>query len=453
VRMRPYQSRQVEAVIDRFGKGDSSLILQSATGSGKTTMATELATRWSRRGWVLYVVPRVEIFGQTLAALRGARLQVTELAAGDKTVWPRSGVLLAMGATLQRRLERGIPPPAGILVDEAHYAPAVAEAIRRCWPRVPMAGLTATPCRLQDAKLASMYQRILPGPQVSDLIAQGYLVPCRTLTAKAPDLRGVRVVAGEYDAAGLGAAFSALVGDVAGTWVKEARGRRTICFAATKDHGRSLVAAYKAKGVKAAFVHAETPADVRESLLSDLRKHRIDVLVNVGLFVEGLDLPEVDCVQLATATRSLARYLQMVGRGMRTAPGKRDLLLLDHGANVELHGLPDDDRVWSLDEDVAVKGGDVPLRACRLCGGLYRVVCHRCHPARRSVPVQVAGSLREVATTRRPAVYVMPSPPRPCPPHLMAWRAVWDRLEQERFARGGATREVDDLIRASVGVR
>jgi len=453
VRLRPYQSRQVEAVLDRFSRGDLSLILQSATGSGKTSMASDLAARWSRRGWLLYVVPRVEIFGQTLAALQRQRLQVTELAAGDATVWPRAGVLLAMGATLQRRLERGVAAPAGIIVDEAHYAPAVAAAIRRIWPRVPLVGLTATPCRLQDAKLAGIYQRILPGPQVSDLISQGYLVPCRTLTAKAPDLKGVRVVAGEYDAAGLGAAFSALVGDVPATWAKEARGRKTICFAATKDHGGRLVAAYRAKGVRAAFAHAETPADVREGLLADLRRGRLDVLVNVGLFVEGLDLPEVDCVQLATATRSLARYLQMVGRGMRTATGKRDLLLLDHGANVEAHGLPDDDRVWSLDEDVAVSGAGLPLRACRLCGGLYRAVCHRCHPSRRGVPVQVAGSLREVATSRPPAVYVMPTAPRPCPQHLLAWQAVWDRLEQERFARGGATREVDDLIRASVGVR
>lgn len=453
VRLRGYQSDLLTTVDKRLSAGVRSLILQSATGSGKTTLATGLAGRWTRRGWVLYVVPRLEIFDQTAEALERERLAVTELAAGDKTAWPRSGVLLAMGETLRRRLTQGIAAPCLVVVDEAHYAPAVALAVQRCWPRTPLVGLTATPCRLQDAKLADIYSEIIPGPQVSQLVGQGYLAPCRTLTAKAPDLRGVRIVGGEFEAEGLGKAFSALVGDVAGTWLQHAQGRRTICFAVNRSHGETLTAEYKRRGIRARFIHGDTHPDERADALGQLRRHRLDVLVNVGLFVEGLDLPEVACVQLAVATMSLSRYLQMVGRGMRTATGKRDCIVLDHGGNVERHGLPDDDRVWSLDEDVTV-GSSAPIRSCRLCGGLYRAVCHRCHPSKRGAPVQVQGTLREVVTTRQPAVYVMPTPPRPCPPRLMAWSAVWDQLERERVLRGGRPEQTEQLLLSAVrGVR
>lgn len=450
MRLRGYQTDLLAQVDRRLAAGVLSLILQSATGSGKTTLATGLAGRWTRRGWVLYVVPRVEIFSQTAAALERERLAVTELAAGDRTTWPRSGVLLAMGETLRRRLGAGIAAPALVIVDEAHYAPAVALALRRCWPRVPIVGLTATPCRLQDGKLADIYSEILPGPQVAQLVGQAYLAPCRTLTATAPDLRGVRIVGGEFEAGELGRAFSALVGDVAGTWLQHAQGRRTICFAVDRSHGQTLTAEYKRRGIRARFIHGETPAAERADALDQLRRHRLDVLVNVGLFVEGLDLPEVACVQLAVATMSLSRYLQMVGRGMRTASGKRDCVVLDHGGNVERHGLPDDDRAWSLDEDVTVKSS-TPLRACRLCGGLYRVVCHRCHPSKRGAPLQVHGQLREVGATSRPsAVYVMPTPPQPCPRHLTAWSAVWDQLERERVRRGGRPEQTERLLLSAV---
>lgn len=450
MRLRSYQLRLVESAIDRTKHG-GAVVIQSATGSGKTTTAAEICARKCRLGWVLYVVPRDEIHQQTIRTIGSAVRDVCTLSAGESLEWPTQGVLIAMGLTLQARLRGGsrpMRPPSAIIVDEAHYAPAVAAALRKIWPRVPMIGLTATPTRLNDAKLAVIYtDGIVAGPQYRDLIADGHLVPIRTLTASAPDLRGVRVIGGEWDAGGLGRAFSAVVGDAVTMWRQHAQGRRTLTFAATREHGQSLLARYRAAGVRAAYVDGDTPADARAKILDNLRRHSVDVVINVALFVEGLDIPEIACIQWHTSTQSLSKWLQGNGRGTRKAVGKRDLLILDHGGNVDLHGLPDDDREWSLDDDLPQKS-QAPLRSCRSCGALIRVSCARCYPPRRGVPTVVQGDLREAAAKSPPrAVVVMPTPPRACPPQLRAWRQVWDRLEVERWARRGDPREVDAMMR------
>ena len=453
-RLRDYQLRLADQALERTAKG-GAVIVQSATGSGKTTTAAEIAARKARLGWVLYVVPRDEIHGQTMRTVGQRVRDVEALTSGAELHWPSRGVLVAMGLTLQSRLRGGARPPrppSAVVIDESHYAPAVAAAVRKMWPRVPMIGLTATPTRLNDYKLADIYtEGIVAGPQYRELVAGGYLVPIRTLTAHAPDLRGVRVIGGDWDAGGLGKAFSAVVGDAVTMWRQHASGRRTLTFAATREHGQQLLARYKAAGIRAAYVDGDTPADKRAAVLLALKRHSIDVLVNVALFVEGLDIPEISCIQWHTATKSLSKWLQANGRGTRTAAGKRDLLILDHGGNVDEHGLPDDDRYWSLDGDPPTNAA-APLRACRMCGAMIRVSCARCHPPTRGIPTVVAGSLREAAPRMaQPAVAVMPTPPRLCPPHLMAWRPVWDRLEAERWVRRGAPREVDAMMQVYCG--
>jgi len=453
-RLRDYQVRLADEAISRTSKG-GAIIVQSATGSGKTTTAAEIAARKARSGWVLYVVPRDEIHGQTVRTVGQRVRDVESLTSGADLRWPTRGVMVAMGLTLQSRLRQGAKPPrapVAVVVDEAHYGPAVAATLRKMWPHVPMIGLSATPVRLNDYKLAGIYtEGIVAGPQYRDLVAGGYLVPIRTLTAHAPDLRGVRVIGGDWDAGGLGRAFSAVVGDAVAMWRQHASGRRTLTFAATREHGQQLLSRYKAAGIRAAYVDGETPADKRAAALLALRRHAIDVLVNVALFVEGLDIPEIDCIQWHTATRSLAKFLQGTGRGTRRAPGKRDLLVLDHGGNVDVHGLPDDDREWVLDDDPPAKGS-APLRTCRMCGATIRVACARCHPPVRGIPAVVHGSLREAVPKRAPlSVAVMPTPPRPCPPQLMVWRQVWDRLEAERYARRGDPRVVDEMMRVYCG--
>ena len=427
------------------------LIIQAATGAGKTAIACDLVRRSSELARsVLYTVPRVEILGQTSNKLTECGLPHVVLDAGASHDVGAARVVLAMSHTLDRRLPRwGTWQPDLIVVDEAHANTDQAARLAAAWPTAAMLGLSATPDRMADGRLAEVYAEILQGPQISELQRQGWLVPCRVLAARQADLSGVRLRAGDYDARSLGAAFQTgdLLGDTVQAWLTHSRGRRTLTFASTVDHSQALTERYREAGVRAVHVDASTSDDDRQAALHRLRRREVEVIVNVGLFVEGLDLIEVETVQLATATRSLARYLQMVGRGLRPSPasGKRELLVIDHGSNTDRHGRPDQDRIWSLREWAqgdGAGGGEAPTRSCGGCGfrmAIRALLCPACGwrvppPAERPARlVEVARSSRQVAD---PAIRSKRTAPRPCPPEFAVVADVWRQAEVARQAGG-----------------
>lgn len=452
--LRPYQRDLIDQARERMRRlppRGRRLILQAATGSGKTAIACDLVRRSSELArQVLYTVPRVEILGQTSRKLTDCGLPHVVLDAGASHDVGAARVVLAMSHTLDRRLARwGGWQPDLIVVDEAHTNTDQAARLAAAWPSAALLGLTATPDRMADGKLAEVYAEILQGPQISELQRQGWLVPCRVLTASQADLSGVRTRAGEFEAASLGLAFQRgdLLGDTVAAWTQHSRGRRTLAFASTVDHSEALVERFRTAGVRAVHVDATTPDAHRQAALDRLRRRDVDVICNVGLFVEGLDLVEVETIQLATATRSLARYLQMVGRGLRPSPAtaKSDLLVIDHGANVERHGRPDQDRIWTLREWTpanGVGGGDPPTRACGGCGfrmAIRALVCPACG-WRVPPPVERPARLVEVSAAQRrmidPAIRSRRTAPRPCPPEFAAVAEIWRAAEVARQASG-----------------
>jgi superfamily II DNA or RNA helicase len=257
------------------------------------------------------------------------------------------------------------------------------------------------------------------------------------------DLSRVGTRAGEFDARGLSAAFtqSSLLGDVIDAWRKFATGRRTILFAASVPHSQALVDRFRQAGIRALHVDGTTSATQREAALDQLRRGRIDVLCNVGLFVEGLDLVETEAVVLATATQSLSKFLQMCGRGLRPSPltAKSDLVIIDHGGNVRRHGLPDADRLWTLDTaPVSAGTGVAPARKCQQCGLTFGTRAHSCPscgwrvPLPRELPVQlqqVTQSVDAITLSKR-------TPPRACPPEYRTIVAVWRNTEVIRQRYG-----------------
>lgn len=423
--LRSYQRDLVRDVLRRVNDR-ASILMVAPTGAGKTRMAVEVVRACLPRGPVLWVVPRVEVHAQTVATLRGASLPVVELTAGQTLQWPARGVLCAMAQTLVRRLAAAHTPRLScIVIDEAHYSPDVAAAVRSRWPGVAMVGLTATPTR-EDAQLAEVYNGgIVSGPSYRSLSAMRYLVPWRVLTPTQADLSPLRPGWREQDAA---PQFRGLVGDVAATWARHARGRRTLTFAAGREHGQELVRAYQRAGASVAYADSSTPDAERAALLAQLRTGRLRVLVNVALWIEGLDVPEVDCVTLATATDSLAKYLQACGRASRPAPGKTTALLIDHGGNVSRHGLPDDDRDWLLP-------------STRVAGS-STIAHHSAPDSLRRPPRTRPGELQEVPAS---AAQTAPSI-RPCPAQWMPLRDLWLRLETERLQRHSTTALVDSLM-------
>jgi superfamily II DNA or RNA helicase len=156
-------------------------------------------------------------------------------------------------------------------------------------------------------------------------------------------------VAGDYHLGDLSERMGALVGNVVDTWLARAGGRRTVVFGVDISHSAALCREFVAKGIPTEHVDAGTPVGERRTVFGRFRSGATQVLTNCMLASYGFDLPELDCVVLARPTKSLVLFLQMLGRGLRPAPGKTDCLVLDHSGAVHRHGFADEDRYWTLD--------------------------------------------------------------------------------------------------------
>lgn len=332
--LRPYQ-------VDILRSVDSSderrVLVVLPTGGGKTAIAEALAdAELERGGRVVFLVDRQELAAQAQARLGGGRLMGRH-SAGDADRIVTAGV-----ATLARRNTR--PDATLVIVDEAHCYLAesyrrVVEAYRDSGARV--IGLTATPARLDGQGLGELFDAIVQGPSMQELIDDGYLVPVRTYAPTGPWWEKVGVRAGDFRPDELGDAANAVLRDVVGAWsTAGGKGRLTLAFACTKRHAADLAARWERDAdVIAEVVTDDTPAAERAALKRRLAAGSTDVVVNVGILGVGWDFPAVSCIVMARPTLSWGLYLQQAGRGTRPAPGKRDLLLVDCAGNALRHGL------------------------------------------------------------------------------------------------------------------
>jgi superfamily II DNA or RNA helicase len=211
--------------------------------------------------------------------------------------------------------------------------------------------LTATPVRLDGRSLSNLWPTLIEGATVGQLQEIGALVKdIRTLDLPLADLRKVRKRAGDYEAASLSAAYeNSRAADLAAIYYyHHARDRKTLAFAPSRKVSETLAAALNTMGIRAAHLDAKTKDDVREKTLQQLQDGELDVVTNCALFIEGVDVPEIDCILICTSTLSLTKWMQMCGRGTRSSKGKGDLLIIDHGICTRRLGPVDCDRDWSL---------------------------------------------------------------------------------------------------------
>lgn len=436
---RPYQTALVYEISKLFVKGHRRLVVQLPTGGGKTQIASELVSRANARK-ILYIVPSEEILDQTSGSLKRAKVAHTLLVAGSNPDLSRVSCLLAMSQTLARRLGNGAFSdwkPDLIIVDEAHKLIEQHRRVLDVW-QCPVVGFTATPVRLDGKSLAALWPTLVCGPTIKSLQRQGFLVPCRTVNAYMPDLSAVRKRKNDFDQHDLDRAYSAaaVVEEAPDWWLKYAKSKRTIAFTPGIESSQKFVAAYRAKGIRCEHVDGNTPESQRKAALERLRKHQIDVLFNCSLFVEGLDLVEVGCVQLLTATASLSRFMQQVGRGLRPAAGKRELLLLDHGANTARHDRVDADRDW-FSEGRSLEQGH---KTCLCCGTIIEADRNLCPSCFRTPEPQRATS-SAMRTAREERALSKATPPRPCPSWALPVAPQWHHQEQQRHAHGSPLSE------------
>lgn len=411
------------------------LLVQSPTGSGKTTTFAVLISAAVLAGLrVLILATRTRLVRQIHERLDEFHLGHGVIAAAlpGLTNWSKS-VQIASADTLYRRCCAGgkmsLPAADVVVFDEAHLAlGASRQAVLDGYPNALVLGFTATPAKTSGASLSDRFEALVPGPTVAELIASGHLVKPRIFAKpvmSAKELRAVHVdgKSGDFAVGELSELMSRpkLVGDVVENWLRIANGKRTLVFACDKAHGVQLVEQFRQAGVPAEQLTDADDETTREEAIGRLESGVTHVLVNCFLLSYGIDIPTVDVVVLARPTRSVVMYLQAVGRGLRIAPGKDHMILIDHGRVVENLGLPTYDRDWSLDggnvnalarEKLADsrRTADEKPRTCRECHCVWIVTedgsnCPHCGwtPVPRAKPVQVTqAELTEIAGIKRP---------------------------------------------------
>lgn len=415
--LRPYQEALIAGTRSAFASGSRRLLIASPTGSGKTFTGATIAQRFHQRstGRILWLAHREELLTQARAALSALRLNPGLIASTTANPAPNSRVQVASVNTAARRDLGSFDL---VIIDEAHRSSASSyQAVIEDTRPIYLIGLTATPARTDGKPLGEVYDALLVGPSVHELVEQGHLSPVRYYAAPF-HLEQVRRTAGDYNRKDLAAAMtrSTLVGDMVETWTRHAHGRSTIAFASGVEHAEMIAERFRSAGVRAESLSGSTPKAERADLIQRLASGDLTLLANAEVLIEGVDVPRVSCVVAARPTMSAIIYRQAIGRGLRLHPGKADCIVLDHAGWVAQHGHIYEHIEWTLEgKQAARRAGDpYPVWTCPDC---YRV--HEGHPsdrcpdcdwerpaASRSGPDEVAGELVEVA----------PSAPRVRPP-------------------------------------
>jgi DNA repair protein RadD len=312
--------------------------VMSPTGSGKTVIAEHavalqlLAESLVRQtaGRVAFVVPRLVLIKQTAERFRSVGLTDIGVVQGHHALTnPHARIQICSAQTLTRR---ELPDVDLVIVDEAHEMHKSIFNWMTARKDIPFIGLSATPW---SQGLGKYYDDLIIVAIIAGLIEKGRLCDFKVYShGMSADLSGVKTVAGEFHQAQLGDAMdtAVLVGDVVKTWVEKGENRPTFLFAVNCDHARHLYEFFVEAGVGAAYMDGDTPEGERLAIFERFRAGEVKVICSVGVLTTGVD-EDVRCLIDAQPTKSEIRHVQKIGRGLRTAPGKDFLLVLDHAGN------------------------------------------------------------------------------------------------------------------------
>lgn len=363
LKLRDYQERVVNEARTHVRAGRRRVLIVSPTGSGKTSIGTAIAKGAADNGRrVLWMAHRRELIGQASDRI-SPECDHGVILSGHKRVVPDAKIQVASVQTLMARKQR---PPADVIIwDECHHCAATSyQKIAECYPAATHIGLTATPERSDGAALGDAFDVIVLGPSIKELTAMNYLVPCHVL---APATTGRSLAQEPVDA-----------------WVKYAAGKSTIVFAQTIEHSKAVVGEFVARGVTAEHIDGKTPKAEREAAIARFVSGEARVLSNMYVFTEGFDAPRAEVCLLARGAGHASIFLQMIGRVLRPSKetDKDHALLIDLKGVVHEHGMPDEDRRYSLDGEAISSSVDerLPLRQCPDCGAVNAPApsCARC---------------------------------------------------------------------------
>lgn len=382
--LRDYQKEAIQ----QFETSESkNILLQMPTGAGKTFTFCEVAKRYNQKNnkKVLILVHRTELLEQAKRSL-GQRCFAIEK--GVKNISHHYDFYVGMVETLNRRLDK-IPDFGLVIIDEAHIGnfkkmPFFSNS------GIKVLGVTATP--VAEQPLAEYYNRMIMPVTINKLIEDKYLLNCQVY-GFASDLvatQKFKVKRGDFDDKQLEEFYSSekMVKNVIRAYNEKLHNQKTLIFNVNVKHNQAVYNAFKSQGYNVYSLTGETPTNERKDILRRFKEEDNAVLCNVGVLTAGFDEPSVKGVILNRATKSLALYLQMIGRGSRLYPNKDKFIVLDLGKNTIRHGFYDGYFNWSkyfLNGTKKKKGvekeGAAPIKECPDCGFTLhsrKVSCDNC---------------------------------------------------------------------------
>lgn len=366
--LRPYQNESLEMIREHYRSGIKKVLLVLPTGGGKTLIFCRLLKAAREKGSkAIMVVRGVQLIEQASARLDRENVPHGVMQANHWRRLPDEPIQICSIDTLFRRKQT--PDADLIVIDEAHYAASPGfKWLIEAYPDGYFLPVTATPYVKQG--LAHVADTYVEPIKFRELVEQGYLVPPVYYAPTHVNLDGVRVdtKTGDYAAKELSERMRkpAIFGDIVRAYRQHASERPTIVFAVSIAHSQEIIEAFNREGISAVHVEADTPIAERLRLIKQLENREIKAISNVGILTTGVDIPTVSCIILARPTKSLNLYLQMLGRGTRTAEGKENFIVLDHANNIEEHGFVETDREINLNGKQTRKADEIVV-ICEAC--------------------------------------------------------------------------------------
>lgn len=365
ITLRDYQQLAKEDIFDKWNLFDN-ILYQMPTGTGKTRLFTSIIRDiniWGLRHninfRILIIAHRSELIEQSSRSLDKYRIKHGVLAGTMKD--KRDLTQAIQVASIQT-----ITHPANqcliedlkfdfIIIDEAHHA--VASSYQKLWEFCPDAkklGVTATPWRMNNSGFAQIFDAYIPSMSIKEFIQKGWLatyqyysIPISSELLKSIDSIREFDIEGDYKNSALAEVCDTLKirAQLYDSYAKNALGKKGIIYSISREHSEHICSQYQSHGVSIENIDSKTPAKVREAVINAFKNGEIDIIVNVDIFSEGFDCLDIEFIQLARPTKSLVKYIQQVGRGLRKNGDKR-CIILDNVGMYSRFGLPDEVRDW-----------------------------------------------------------------------------------------------------------
>ena len=361
--LRDYQIRNKQKIYNAW-QNYRSVMLQMPTGTGKTRLFVSIVKDLFHWGVehksavkILILAHRKELIEQIDETLGIKYNQAHGLITSGNAEQRKYPVQVGSVQTLNRRLDKWTDKDFDvIIVDEAHHIKAESyKKIIKQYPNAKILGVTATPYRLNGAGFRPEFDELITSDPVHHFIKRGYLSDYKYYSIDSSsnlqsEINTMKIdkLDGDYlDSEMMNVMDRVEIrAKIVNTYLKYAKGKKGIIYTINKQHNQHIKEQFIAAGVNAEVVTSDTPKDLRDKIVAKFRNGDIDILCNVNIFSEGFDCPDIEFIQLARPTQSLAMFLQQVGRGLRPSANKEQVIILDNVGLYNKFGFPSARRKW-----------------------------------------------------------------------------------------------------------